>query len=137
MPDMTSTQQELVRTTWATLKPQALHFTDVLYEELFSAEPQLRILFEGPMDEQHRKLSDAIAAAVDRVGDPPAMDLVFSELGKRHEKYGVRPYHYEAMALAFDATLKRMLGVAYTPEVSEAWKAFVGMLTAIMHGIGQ
>jgi hemoglobin-like flavoprotein len=53
---MTAAQVNAVRANWNTLLPRALKFTDVLYEEFFAAEPQLRMLFENSMEEQHVKL---------------------------------------------------------------------------------
>ncbi len=125
-------QIELVRESWSVLEPQAARFVDVLYEELFSAEPQLRILFEGPMDEQHIKVADAITFAIGHLHDPPALQDELRRLGERHKDYGVKAYHFEAMERTFDRSLERMLGEGYTAETREAWAAFVHLLTSGM-----
>lgn len=129
---MTSAQQEIIRATWSLLEPASAKFPDVLYEELFSAHPQLRILFEGPMDEQHRKLTAAMASAVERMNDPVAMDRYFHDLGQRHTAYGVRPHHYGAFKTAFFATLERVLGNEHRPEVREAWEVLLDQLIKAM-----
>ena len=59
-----------LRDSWTTLQPQSASFTNVPYEELVSAEPQLRILFGGPMDYQHIKPAIAIAFVVNHIDDP-------------------------------------------------------------------
>ena len=134
MTTLNEDQVTLVRTSWATLKPQAARFTDVLYEELFSAEPQLRFLFAGPMDEQHIKLAAAITLVMDHLGDPSMLQRELRNLGQRHEGYGVRPYHFEAIEGAFDRTLERLLGVSYTPEMKDAWSMLIHHVTATMQG---
>lgn len=134
MNALTSDRIALVRDSWTTLQPQSARFTDVLYEELFSAEPQLRILFGGPMDEQHIKLANAITFVVTHIDDPATLQAELRDLGRRHEGYGVKPYHFEAIEGAFDRSLERMLGGTYTPEMRGAWSALVHLVTAIMQG---
>ncbi|MFZ1333745.1 MAG: globin domain-containing protein [Flavobacteriales bacterium] len=116
------------------MEPANMRFPDVLYEELFIAEPQLRILFEGPMDEQHRKLTLAISNAVEHMSEPETMVRHFHDLGQRHSAYGVRPYHYIAFKAAFLATVQRTLGPDHTPETNEAWSELMDMLSSAMQG---
>lgn len=131
---MTDPQKVLVRESWAAIEPKQLRFIDLLYEEFFSAEPQLRILFEGPMDAQHLKLADLFTRAVEQLDDPGAMVKELQTLGHRHDDYGVEPHHFMALGDAFQRALRRMLGERYTPEVGEAWAAFYERLSQGMQG---
>lgn len=125
---ITSAQIDLVRSSWTALLPKAVKFADLLYEELFGAEPHLRILFEGTMDEQHKKLASIISQAVDHLDDQAGLKRELHALGVRHKSYGVKPYHFDALGQAWLAALGRMLGADFTPEVREAWTAFYALL---------
>lgn len=125
---ITSAQIELVRSSWSRLLPNAMKFADVLYEELFGAEPYLRILFEGAMDEQHKKLAGIVTHAVDQLDDIAGLKRELHALGVRHKSYGVKPYHFDALGQAWLAALGRMFGPDFTPEAREAWAAFYALL---------
>lgn len=135
MRSLTAQHASVVREDWTFLKPQAARLVDVLYEELFSAEPQLRILFEGPMDEQHIKLADAITYVIEHLDDPAGLVRELHELGRRHRDYGVKPHHFEAMERAFDRALTRLLGARYDARSQEAWTEFVRLVTRTMQEI--
>ena len=126
---MTDQQRSIVQGDWARILPRAERFADVLYEELFSAEPQLRLLFESPMDEQHRKLADVLTKVVNSLGRPDETSKMLSALGQRHAGYGVKSHHFAAMKPAFMQALDRMLGESFSAEDRAAWAAFFDLVS--------
>ncbi len=128
MDAMTAEQVNTVRAGWNQMLPLALKFTDVLYEEFFAAEPQLRMLFENSMEVQHVKLVGAIASAMERLDDQEALKLSLRNLGARHTSYGVKLHHYQALKEAWMVALERMLGDGYTDELRGAWVAFYDLV---------
>ncbi len=125
---MTATQVNLVRAGWNLLLPRALKFTDVLYEEFFAAEPQLRMLFDTSMEDQHVKLVGAISSAMERLDDQEALKRSLRNLGARHTSYGVKLHHYQALRDAWMVAMGRMFGDGFTVELREAWGAFYDLL---------
>lgn len=64
---------------------------------------------------------------------------VLRELGRRHNKYGVRLPHFEIVGTALIQTLQYALGDAFTSEVEAAWLEIFGviqkeMMTGIERG---
>lgn len=110
------------------MEPKSARFVDLLYEELFAEEPHLRILFEGPMDEQHRKLASLIGFAVRQLEDPAPLLAALRDLGARHVRFGVKPHHFDVLGRAWSAALERMNGLPDTAEHRAAWSAFYTFL---------
>ena len=54
------------------------------------------------------------------------------DLGRRHAGYGVQDRHYDTVGATLLKTLRQGLGVAYTPEVEEAWSEVYGVLAGTM-----
>jgi hemoglobin-like flavoprotein len=125
---MTTEQVNTVRASWNLVLPRASKFTDLLYEEFFALEPQLRMLFEASMEVQHVKLVGLISSAMERLDDPEDLKRSLRALGERHVTYGAKHHHYRSLKSAWMSTLERMLGDGCTEEVSSAWGAFYDLL---------
>ena len=54
----------LVQASWKQVLPIAPQAAALFYENLFSADPSLKSLFRGNMEEQGKKLMQMIGAAV-------------------------------------------------------------------------
>jgi hemoglobin-like flavoprotein len=125
---MTEQHVSLVRLSWASLFAREEEFAQRCYDELFAREPRLRILFQGFMDEQHRRLSIAISGLIDRLEDQERLTAELRHMGARHKGYGVKSEHHAPVAAAIMTALDSMLGPDFTPPVREAWLAFYGFV---------
>lgn len=119
------------------MEPDRGHFVDAMYEEFFSAEPHLRILFEIEMDEQHAKLIQFISSSIDLLDQPERLEKVLCELGARHAGYGVGSHLFDPLGQAWMTALQRVLGDRLTPAARTAWQTFYDELVGgMLQGMG-
>ena len=121
-----------VQTTWKAVEPIAPVAAQLFYDNLFTADPSLRSMFRGDMEEQGRKLMDMIGVAIRKLDNPRALTHVLEALGKRHHGYGVRDEHYAIVGEALLATLAAGLGDLFTPPVEQAWATVYGVIADVM-----
>ncbi len=81
---MTPEQISLVRSSFARVVPVARSTATLFYAHLFEAQPALRALFKGDMDDQGAKLLQMIGAAVGLLDKPQTLLPVLRQLGARH-----------------------------------------------------
>jgi hemoglobin-like flavoprotein len=129
---MTPVQIGHVRRSFALIEPIAPQAAALFYDNLFTADPQLRRLFQGNMSQQGERLMTMIGAAVDLLEEPDTLVPVLRKLGARHVNYGVRDAHYDTVGAALLKTLEQGLGAAYTDEVHAAWVALYRVVSATM-----
>jgi hemoglobin-like flavoprotein len=131
---MTPDQIRLVQSSWQSVIPIQKQAATLFYDELFAADPSLRTLFKGNLDEQKSKLTRMIGVAVSSLHRLEEILPAVKNLGRRHEGYGVRPQDYAMVGATLLGTLEKGLGPAFTPEVKEAWAAAYGLLSQVMQG---
>jgi hemoglobin-like flavoprotein len=129
---MNPTQIQLVRQSFAQVQPIAGQAAALFYANLFEADPTLRPLFRGNMDEQGRRLFHMIGSGVSLLDRPAQLLPVLRSLGGLHVAYGVVDAHYETVGQALLRTLAQGLGEAFTPAVSQAWQAFYAVVSQAM-----
>jgi hemoglobin-like flavoprotein len=129
---MNETQKKLVQQTWASVVPIADQAAEIFYGKLFEADPSLRPLFKGDIQEQGKKLMKMIGMAVSSLDRLNELVPVVQALGKRHVGYGVKDAYYDTVAGALLGTLSVGLGPAFTPEVKEAWTTVYTVLATTM-----
>lgn len=129
---MTPVQIGHVRRSFALIAPIAPQAAALFYENLFTADPQLRKLFQGNMAQQGQRLMSMIGSAVALLERPDELVPVLRKLGARHVNYGVRDEHYDTVGAALLKTLKQGLGSAYTDEVHAAWVALYRVVSETM-----
>lgn len=129
---MTPVQIGHVRRSFALVEPIATQAAALFYDNLFTADPSLRRLFQGNMAQQGARLMTMIGAAVDLLEEPDALTPALRKLGARHVNYGVRDEHYATVGGALLKTLEQGLGTAYTDEVHAAWVALYRVVSATM-----
>jgi len=131
---MTPVQIGHVRRSFGLIEPIATQAAALFYENLFTADPGLRRLFQGNMAQQGERLMTMIGAAVDLLEAPDTLTPTLRKLGARHVNYGVRDEHYATVGAALLKTLKQGLGNAYTDEVHAAWVSLYHVVSATMMG---
>lgn len=130
---MTPQQIQLIRDSFAPLKPLAPTVAEAFYAQLFARDPALRALFRGgDMGEQGARLMQMIGAAIDLLDRPASLTPVLLKLGQRHASYGVVEAHYASVGAALLDTLSAGLGDGFTAEVREAWTAMYGHVARTM-----
>lgn len=134
---MTPDQIALVQSSFARLAPQADAVAQAFYDRLFAIDPALRPLFPADLGGQRAKLMQMLAAAVQGLGDVPALLPVVTALGRRHAGYGVQPEHYATVGQALMDTLRSGLGDDFTPPLTQAWSAVYTTLAGAMQAGAQ
>lgn len=125
-------QIQRVRQSFALVLPIAPTAAALFYDNLFVAQPQLRALFKGDMQDQGTKLMQMIGAAVGLLDRPQLLLPVLRQLGARHGGYGVQPAHYDAVGAALLKTLEQGLGAAFDAPTREAWTVMYGLVARTM-----
>lgn len=129
---MNQEQVTLVQNTFNLVEPIAQTAAGLFYNRLFELDPSLRPLFKRDVEEQGKKLMQALAFVVKGLSRPETILPVVQELGRRHVSYGVEDAHYDTVGTALLWTLAQGLGAAFTPEVEGAWAAAYGLLAHVM-----
>lgn len=105
-----------------------IEVADVFYNDLFDSHPETSALFEASdKSSQSAKLTDAIKLLVENLHNEDALLNTLSQLGVRHQQYGVKPEYYPIVAEILVASFKKVIGRHWTKAVSKAW---VELLTA-------
>ena len=128
-----SLQVELLEQSFEAVKPNADEFVNSFYENLFTAHPEAKPLFETTnMAEQKKKLLNSLVLVVENLRMPDVLDKALRGLGARHVKYGALPEHYPLVGSALLTTFEQYLGDKWTLEVKQAWVDAYGAISEIM-----
>ena len=128
-----SLQVELLEQSFDKVKPQANEFVGSFYENLFTAHPEAKPLFETTdMEAQQKKLLASLVLVVENLRKPEALDSALRGLGARHVKYGALPEHYPLVGGALLTTFEQYLKEDWTPETKQAWTEAYGAISEIM-----
>ena len=132
---LTPERKQLVRSTWALVKPIQEDAARLFYGRLFEIDPSTKPLFASTdMAKQGKKLMQTIGVAVAGLERLDAILPAVEALGRRHVGYGVTEVHYESVGAALLWTLEQGLGEEFTPEVEEAWAETYWTLATVMKG---
>ena len=129
---MTPKQIELVRKSFAKLRPQVNLFAETFYERLFEEDPNIEHMFRGARKEQEHQLAQMLETIVAGLARSGELLPALRALGLRHVRYGVRVEDYRAFGSALAWTLERYLGDEVDPETLEAWDQFYIFVTRAM-----
>ena len=126
-------QVELLEQSFEAVKPQANEFVGSFYNNLFTANPEAKPLFEHTdMAAQKKMLLNSLVMVVENLRKPDVLDKALRGLGARHVKYGALPAHYPLVGSALLTTFQQYLGDKWTPNVKEAWVGAYGAISEIM-----
>ncbi len=129
---MTPEQIELVRESWAKVRPISEQAAELFYGRLFELDPALKPLFKGDMKTQGGKLMTMLHTAVTGLTRLEAIVPAVQALGRRHVDYGVKEADYDTVGAALLWTLGQGLGEGFTPEVEAAWTEAYTVLSTTM-----
>lgn len=122
----------LVQSSWKAVEPIASQAAELFYGNLFAADPSLRSLFKGDMNEQGRKLMQMMGLAVSKLDDLNGLVPALQALAVRHKGYGVKDAHYQTVGTVLLQTLRQGLGAAFTPEVEQACASTYQTMAGVM-----
>ncbi|GAB4566700.1 MAG: hemin receptor [Rhizobacter sp.] len=123
---------QLVKESFDLVEPIAPRAAELFYANLFALDPSLQALFKSDRVVQGEKLMKMIGLAVSLLDKPQVLIPALQGLGRRHADYGVRDEHYDTVGTALLSTLQQGTGVAFTPEVREAWIEVYGVISRTM-----
>lgn len=130
---MTSSQIELVKTSWARVATMdAVAVGGLFYGRLFEIAPELQPLFKNPIGPQSQKLITMIGYVIKKLDK---LEDIVDEVGKlavRHTAYGVKDEHYTQVGKALLWTLEQGLGEAWNEQLKTAWTACYTLLAEAM-----
>ena len=131
-----SLQVELLEKSFDGIKPHANEFVGSFYENLFTANPEAKPLFDTTdMEAQKKKLLSSLVLVVENLRKPDVLDGALRGLGARHVKYGALPEHYPLVGSALLTTFGQYLKEEWTPEVKQAWiDAYVAISDIMLDG---
>jgi hemoglobin-like flavoprotein len=135
---MNPKQIRMVQQSFDQLLPHASEISARFYEHLFRIDPAMRSLFREDIPSQSRKFMAMLRITVKGIDRIEQIRPVLIDVGKRHHHYGVAYNQYapmrDALLLAFqeEMALHEDIGVAFTPELRDAWIAAYDLLAEIM-----
>jgi len=124
---------DLLESTFAALAPHADDLVSRFYQKLLNENPQLKVFFEGvDLTDQKKKLAASLALVVNSLRKPELLKEALTNLGKRHQGYGVLPEHYPIVATTLLSVMQELAGELWTDEVETAWTAALNAVAGIM-----
>ena len=129
---MTPRQKALVRDSLERLLPISETAAELFYARLFYLDSSLRHLFKVDFQEQAHKFMSMIQLLVSDLERPSELRTTVSQLGLRHNDYGVKASHYDTVGEALIWAIDKSMGRQATPELHAAWVEFYGMVSGEM-----
>jgi nitric oxide dioxygenase len=129
---LTVDQIRLVTESYKRIRLSPRPYSEIFYYRLLLDHPFARALFPDDMAHQAAIFSKTIDALVANVADIVKLNPLLSDLGKKHVKYGVKAYQYEAVGTVLIDTFADILGERFTPATRQAWEAVYSETAGIM-----
>ncbi|MEQ6341966.1 MAG: methyl-accepting chemotaxis protein [Gammaproteobacteria bacterium] len=132
-PEKAGFDVSIIEKTFNRLSPKGDYLVKRFYEELFERYPQVKPLFgKISIHEQQRKLLAALSLVVKNIRNPESLGEILSGLGKKHQKYGAKKEHYQAVVETLLDVMAEVAGDAWTDKVHAAWSGALNTVTSIM-----
>ncbi|KAG7346610.1 globin-like protein [Nitzschia inconspicua] len=138
-------------TVWSKLRTMKKYKEEggvILFQHLFEACPQIKVLFGFPIDVDPRSdellkskrfsfhasfLMEMVEKTVQMLGDDnETLTNNLTELGQKHVSFGVTPQYFPYMTDALVVMLKEMLGSDFTDDDKQAFENVMAVLIADM-----
>src|SRR5690242_20122010 len=129
---MNERQIQLVQHSFERASRIGAHLAATFYTELFAIDPSLRTMFKGDMIVQGEKLMNTLSFVVENLQQTETLLPAARKLALKHLDYGVEAQHYAHVGLALMRTMKHELGVEFTSEAHQAWRAAYQVLADAM-----
>ena len=113
--------------------PDAL--AESFYRLLFARHPQLRKLFPANLDQQKRKLREALATVVATLREPARAQTALKQLGARHlgpDGYGVKPEHFPPVCACLLEATRQSSGDQWSANLDQEWSLALNLVSELM-----
>lgn len=118
---LTSSQVDLIQTSFATALSTRQTLVTEFYERLFTKAPSVRSMFSDDISAQSGKLAAILQLAVQKLDNLEALVEPLHALGVKHAEYGAVPAHYTAVAETLVECLEDAVGPTWTQDHAQAW----------------
>jgi len=130
---MTPEQIQLVRLTLAQATAGEPSIGREFYRRLFVLAPDLRERFQGDVEAEGSKLKDTLKLAFASLSDLPFLIATLEALARRGLARGLPDHHCRAISKALLWAIEQRVGpAAFTPQVCNAWIAFLAVVVSIL-----
>lgn len=105
--------------------------TKVFYQNLFSAHPELKNIFNmgnQAIGAQQQSLAAAVFAYASNIDNLAALEPVVKRIAHKHASLGIKPDQYPIVGRHLLGAIKEVLGEAATEPLLDAWGAAYGLL---------
>ncbi len=102
------------------------------YDELFTQQPNIKLLFDNNILNQTTMLSSALKLLIDNIHDEPTLIGMLSDLGEQYQKHGVLPEQYAIVVELLIVNFKKNIGRSWTKAISLAWTKLLIAAAQIM-----
>lgn len=128
---MTPEDVSLVQQSFAKVIPNADAVAQSFYANLFAADPSLRAMFKGDLNEQRRKLMLTLGTVIQNLHQLDQVIYAITSLGVRHVQYGVKDRHYSLVGKALLEALGEHVP-AFDADCRAAWGRAYALLSRTM-----
>jgi methyl-accepting chemotaxis protein len=126
---------DILESSFALLAPRGSELVARFYERLFVNYPEVKPMFRNvDMAKQQKALLGALALVMKSLRSPEVLMPTLQQLGKKHESYGTKPEHYDAVRLTLLEVMKEMAGKSFTPTITKAWDEALQTISNVMTG---
>jgi len=129
---LTKHEIEIVQRDWAKVELMGEAAATLLYDRLFTLDPEARALFPLDISQQKIKLLRMIGSAIHGLSNPDLLMPIIQYLGRKHERLGVQNHQYDTVGASLLWTLKLALGAEFDEEHEAAWTRVYAVLASAM-----
>ena len=129
---MTPEQIQIVRLTLAQATVDHVAMGREFYQRLLIIAPDLRARFHGDIAIESAKLKDALKLAFGALSDLPFLVTTLEALAARGIARNLSDQHCRAIGKSLLWAVERRIGAAFTPQVCNAWIAFLAVVVSIL-----
>ncbi|KAG6364596.1 hypothetical protein INS49_006198 [Diaporthe citri] len=131
-------QMRLVKATIPTLREKGETITSIFYKEMLKNHPELNNYFNSVNQANHRQpraLTSIILAFASAINyDMSELIPKLERMCNKHCSLGIKPEHYEVVAVYLIRAFKVVLGPAMTPDTEVAWNKAYWILAKMLIG---
>ncbi|WP_419571385.1 NO-inducible flavohemoprotein [Rheinheimera sp.] len=134
---LSAEQIQLVKSTVPLLENAGVAVTDYFYKRMFTANPQLKNIFNmahQASGKQQFALFSAVAAYAKNIDNLGALGAAVERIAHKHSSFVIEPAHYDIVGHHLIATLKELAPAQFTDDVAEAWTLAYQLLAGILIG---
>lgn len=103
------------------------------YESLFKDYPSIKPLFANTNPaEQQKKLLAALKLVINNLYNPGQLNQALHQLGERHQGYGAKPAHYEAVSSTLLLVMAETAGDDWNVIYEQSWRSALTVISDVM-----